>query len=1155
MKKRRLTSLFVAMAMAVSLFATNSGFLVRTSAAPAFDGFAEGRHTVTVNGLTATVNAWNPDSRTMTVEFSGSATPLAAGSKYIIYARAGTGPNTGDVAPVTSAASTGKGLKQTRDFGPITQFRVVESGSTPAETTLTFPASGGNAEINTVAPWTFDNTNVRLYIGIVSALFVPNADATRGTPVTTNSILTVNGLTMSATYTRISDIVCELSYRLTGNVGQSGNYKVWFTQDSSNWGGSNPTNINTIPDNGVNNAAFGPWATYSQIVNEFSFFSGDRTTATGSWSPSIMRPRPTVVRVEFEPLPQLGGTSTVNNVTASALGALSQDKTTYTVNISLNGTAQSGGYHSVALTGLPAGYTVDNTGAQAVRVEGAAVNRTVRYQIGIPDDKDGSELPKVLGITHDFYPDVQLVSNTESGLTATGVAKLSYEAGLVSVDVKVAGTATMAGTYNVNLTGNGVPADARSFPVSTPGAVNRDLKWSFEYSALDLTPLNLSLGISIAADKVLNATPVNGVTATATAKSGIGNVSITAVLGGMSSATQAGTYRMYVQDKDEKRSDYSNTHLKAGESPKPGNVTLNDSHGLDFDSLTLKLEFFPDFSVSEKGVTATGNIAIYETEAVINVALSGQVERNSIAPGANNGYYRIGIVEASNERYEECDYVYYLLYEGSVVKEGTGFVIRFTGNPDSGVFGEQYFLDSNNNIDNLKLELKWISDSDYAYRVDYWGEQIFLGGNEEVEFGNKALYAFITEKNMTKFLADPSKTKFFPTLNGRIDISKNIPRKGASVYVALRSVGTGQLLTETKDGVEVPILIELKARPDAAASLKAAAKNLYDIHEAKFKNTTNGILEIRLGRDTAAKKGLLVERLGVGQEFAYDYDMFPFGSPGTIRIAAEDLVTTKWENGELVNLTAAEIDAQTPNFASLPTKFKVPAQPKAPNIAKMVVTAGKNGLPNFIKGTNNKMKVKLGNDIEGNAIWSEPLRANTTIIELDSLLATEKYNGQILSGSNYLFELRIFDAKGKRPLSAPGFLKIDKDTYDGNLGSSARIGDVSIGGNVVSEPSALTSAEKSANLFKKGVDFVITVVNDTPLSKSKDNVNSWFKALPEGLTATVKSVKGASITITVKGATTTASSAAIEIVIPADKLRGEKELIVEPNPNAVFDIK
>ncbi len=110
--------------------------------------------------------------------------------------------------------------------------------------------------------------------------------------------------------------------------------------------------------------------------------------------------------------------------------------------------------------------------------------------------------------------------------------------------------------------------------------------------------------------------------------------------------------------------------------------------------------------------------------------------------------------------------------------------------------------------------------------------------------------------------------------------------------------------------------------------------------------------------------------------------------------------------------------------------------------------------------------------------------------------------------------------------------------------ASATVGDVTVEGTV---NQAITDAEVT-----------ITLANDTfkAAMAANDDVSGWFN-LPAGLTATVKTATEAeatSVTVTIAGTPTAASTDAMAITIPADNLTGSKAVTVTENTNAKFAI-
>ena len=119
-----------------------------------------------------------------------------------------------------------------------------------------------------------------------------------------------------------------------------------------------------------------------------------------------------------------------------------------------------------------------------------------------------------------------------------------------------------------------------------------------------------------------------------------------------------------------------------------------------------------------------------------------------------------------------------------------------------------------------------------------------------------------------------------------------------------------------------------------------------------------------------------------------------------------------------------------------------------------------------------------------------------------------------------------------------------KAIFEANL--SATVADVAISGTV-GEPIA-------------GQDVVITLVNDefTSLPKLGDSVEEFFHSdlKNTNLTAKLKSISSDRkvLTATISGSANAEVNKAMEIVIPAARLKSGKELKVTPNPKAVYQI-
>ncbi len=110
---------------------------------------------------------------------------------------------------------------------------------------------------------------------------------------------------------------------------------------------------------------------------------------------------------------------------------------------------------------------------------------------------------------------------------------------------------------------------------------------------------------------------------------------------------------------------------------------------------------------------------------------------------------------------------------------------------------------------------------------------------------------------------------------------------------------------------------------------------------------------------------------------------------------------------------------------------------------------------------------------------------------------------------------------------------------------SATVGDITVSGTAESAISE--------------TDVTITLANDTFNGQidAETDVASWFKNLPSGLTAKVKTqVDSGANTVTIKiaGTPAEAKTEAMSIEIPLDKLTGGKAITVTTNENAKFEI-
>ena len=976
--------------------------------------------------------------------------------------------------------------------------------------------------------------------------------------------------------------IYQVSIDLKGTAAASGNWKV----DVSGLPAGYTSDIETKVFHFAAGEAVSRTVKY-QIKNPNGSIDLNALSNTATGLKLVYEYNPDTV---FAPSTANGGVTASGNVRASYEAGM------VNISVDVSGTGSTGGTYTVSVAGnqnLPSGVILDK---RNFNLPAGAVSKTLKWSFDY-NSLDVASLGLTLSLA--FIPDTPFTSQAVNNVTASGIAKVLTDADVLDVAVTLKGTPSVSGNYTATITNNGVTIQEKRYYLNADVALaNKEIKFQKPLSEINLSNLNLAVSILFETDKGISSGTVNGITASGVAKYVYDAGSVSIDLGLVGTAAESGSYRVYVASGPQggslnNKTEYRISHLNKGDDAVALTRAIKyslDYAGFDINNFDMKvvLDFFPDITAENRGVTATGTVSMYEDECLVNVVLSGKVEQGA-SVGENNGYYRLSLLNGGDQNSPVFTY-----FEGSVVRDSYSYDIKFPSGSETDYY-------------KVNLDLTFTSDSAYIYKINYWDETIVLGGM--VNFGADVLYTLV--KDPAKFAAD--KAKWYPTLNGRIDISKSIPKKAdpkkpnGTSFVALKYVKTGELVYQTDnngntvyvdqkdakgnvmkdaDGntiqVPAPLMIELTPRPDAAA-LKALSKTIYNTQKAQFENGTDVIdkklgtihvgskpsdkIEIRLGADKGAQKGMLIEKLGLDESYKYDYDKFPFGSSGTIRIAANEDPIKEWVNGAPVYYTADELAALkidspetyaeiAPHFASAPVSFKVAAQPKAPATAKMAITAGKAGAPSIIKGTTAAMKIVLGTDKDGNLILSDPLGKDMTVRDFDKMLVSYTYqvdgDGKfVLDGNgnkivdttttyprisyakdgNYVFEIRLFDPKNAKPLSAAAYLKLPVTQYDDCFTTTLTIADVSISGKP-------NDTDPKAVLAAKGVDVVLTLSNNALVPAIVKGAEvDWFTNLPAGLTASVKSISGAVITVTIKGVPTEEKNGTIAVTIPADSLK------------------
>ena len=735
--------------------------------------FAPGRDTVTLNGITARVVAWNdgtgvvrregaayaalnPPARAMVVHVEGSSHGVnAAGafvpmnlpvaSNYILYARGGHGTLSAVQYPGATAGALLN--RQARDFGPITGIANLGvsgalaqannnhlnatgaatngfTGSVPITvsgqfvtigfaTSMATPAHAANAGASRIAnpqfggamnaagtafvndSWTFANDvndNIRLYLGVVTragagltstavgrhyiaagaagGFMVGNDVDNSGVTGVRENIFSLNGMRVRAEHRRITSASSSVMFNLDGVAGESGAYRLWFTQDGAIFGGGAGTAANgmaTRANTGQNAASLsamgqgvatiGPWSGQAPPMQAFNFNEGDVIYQNTIWPVNVRAATHTILRAEFGPLPSLGGGGLVNGVTASATGALATGGTpAFVVNIELNGTTTASGNHRVTLQNIPAavanvvGETIsgDRTVDRVLYFgSGQPVNQRVGFTLTGPASAfaPGTALDALSGmvVLHEFFPDVTLASVATEGITASGTARLNPDAGMVTADVNFTGGATRAGTYTLSLTSTN-PAvqaqlDDREFVIRTVGGnVANSQRFVFNYSGLNVAALGLAITFDfepLAAERTYTVTPASryNVNATSTARIPVSSdeVTIMTYVASPDGASEGGLYRIAIMH-DGAEIGYTTHSLDSGSTLASRRfISQMPVSGFDPDELSLEIRFYPhvEFSAGPvAGLTANAIARLnYVADfAAIAVTVSGDAQ-------------------------------------------------------------------------------------------------------------------------------------------------------------------------------------------------------------------------------------------------------------------------------------------------------------------------------------------------------------------------------------------------------------------------------------------------------------------------------------------------------------------------------------------------
>jgi hypothetical protein len=956
-------------------------------------------------------------------------------------------------------------------------------------------------------------------------------------------------------------------------------------------------------------------------------------------------------------------------------------------------------------------------------------------------------IPENLGLTLVFTPDLQISSLLENGITAVGL--VVADTGVTTVNVSLGDNPIATnedGAFTLTLLANGAPVSGGTEVFRADAIPNSRI---FQVAGVGAT---LTLSLTFVPDDTITSEKVMGVQSTAVVAPRPGAIDLTVSFSGTAAAS--GRFILsFLSGECETDCTAPETEacdclkLVAGSRTiafrsaavpqSPSRISLSDIPSGHKVGLLLKFEADTMIKTEFNGITADGVVAPAGDHIMVTVTLSGRVEANPINPGTNTGVYRIRLVD---DRGDEVLVDVDRRIAFSELDTATG---EFTFRINATDFDlELYNL--------IRIDLDLLTGFAFAHRINYFAEEIEFG--DAANFGRTIHYTLV--RNPDRF--NPARARWFPTLSGRLDVTRQIPRKAdAEFFIAIRNIASGdqlcvdcgmplpvhvgplplprtlvsdrgecferyengdvvyerdaggnlvyerdekgdyvyrldvnaqiiplrdddgnvvyqrddngELIYELDDdgeykldanGDRIPIptpiripipkrlectrYIVLTGRPLAAPTLKplAKAKPIYNVTTGVFMHEEDAIIELRMGNDRRFNRGQLMETLSRGDVFRRDFNSFPNGSPATMRFAAIEENDPRFAV-RTPNPIPGEPDIVTysagPRFSSMPVRFRVPAQPKAPNVLRMAITPGRNALPSFIKGTSDKMVVKLGYvpkradapagspagtlgniimDKYANPPYSEPvwlpifsndeslnpgdpvpdnrrtLDKAMTVAKFDALFDTwhtllggEAYNvdnpnhrfrldptsdyddvsssnanvfisGKETVGDSFKFELRMAAVEGKRAISAPGFLFLNRGEYNSLLSTTATVENVAITGTVGDN-------DRRADLVR-GVRVTITVNGATPTVTRGTNVTPWFTNLPAGLEAEVTGIKGAIITVTIRGTATAATEGAdpvpLEIRIaplgdtPVAVLSPAGSVTVDPNPLATINI-
>ena len=962
-----------------------------------------------------------------------------------------------------------------------------------------------------------------------------------------NNIMSVNGLAVRAAHRRLTPASATVSYRLEGVATQAGNYTMWFSTNGAMYGNGRQARAtgDSFPSGGQNGIILsGPFGQQDPPRNTYAIAVGDLVNRSTTWEVNMSQPAATVLRIEYAPFPALGEVITRNvGVNMSATGSLNAPA--YTVRAALRGTAGVAGNHRVTLSGIPATYYVSGqtvltntttataervalTGADARRIEwivpvgAGAVTRDGVFNIQRPgfvvNQARADVITGGLDLHHEFFPNVTLANSTLNGVTAGGTASFSPDTGQITVTVPFSGTATQAGRYNVTLSSTNtavnaeLAGDVRSFQQSAGAVTRAPMTWFIETGAT-VDVASLGLAVTVTAD--IEAPPVsigsannNGVNAAGTARVLPDVVQISTHVTGTPTVT--GAYRVRVLyngteiDSRTYRVTAGDGWIANSGAGRTFMTSFDPPATFDVSGLSLNIAFIPVLTAGPvQGVSAIGNITVFDDDGVVSVTLSGTVQQE--------GFYRVTLTGNGFTMADNAPNFQMERFSRNATAQGTmGFDILIS---DMSAF-----------VSSATITLARFDGDIFFYAINYVDESIDFGNNFTVyqvpaftepdprgrrtlimDANNMPTYEFL-ENPITGVLRgdlsfsfnrradriDPTRGNWGnSTLTGRVDLQRHLRRP---TFMGVRR----QL---PNNSFELIAIIPLGGRPVNRA-IRAHRRDIYVAPmlgadnivstAGHFQNpeplVDGATLEVRIANDRRNPNAgfLATERLAPGETHEMPHDRVPRGSRGTYRIAPTDVDNFVMYGGEMVavrdilaryaredyirddgNTIVPNCDAGEPivlgegNFGSALVRFRIPNAPLPPAVARMTMTPGRNGAPFFISGTNANMFVNVGTravyDDGGNYTgtvthWerldrSIPLAAflglfvarDTDVANNITRFLPASHNVMIGGNSTAVRDFEIRVLRAGRVQSAPGFLRLEVDAANANLNPSARI--------------------------------------------------------------------------------------------------------------------